>query len=207
MTRQLRTLDLRAACLVVLLAGIFLCAAQEPPAGNIPEREITTLLEELAEEKTHSSAVKKRRACKTVIRQGNALVEANPEAPNRYRVLAIVFQSQKRLLALDNSDRNREALFETCATLAQAPAEYAKLRLEADFILMERDMSLKDADVEERTRALADMIQRYRDTPAEAKSLMMATMIAPKLEAFELTANDIENAREAFEMEREEKRK
>jgi len=186
MTRPLRTLDFRAACLAVLLAGVCLCAAQEPPAGNIPEREITTLLQELAEEKTHSSAVKNRRACKTVIRQGNVLVEANPEAPNRYRVLAIVLESQKRLLALDNSDRNREALFETCTTLSKAPEQHAKLRLEADFILMERDMSLKDADLNERTGALADLIQRYRDTPAEAKSLMMATLIAPKLEAFEL---------------------
>lgn len=176
---------LRAACLAVLCSCLHMGVSQAQ-ASDIPEAEITSLHQETAAQVTGTSATKQRRACKAVIRQGNSLVAANPEAPNRYRVLAVVFQSQKRLLALDNSDRNREALFETCATLARAPAEYAKLRLEADFILMERDMSSKDADVAERTRALAEMIERYRDTPAEAKSLMMATLIAPKLEAFEL---------------------
>jgi len=46
---------------------------------------------------------------------------------------------------------------------------------------------------------------------ADPKNLMQTVMFEHveglKLEAFELTANDIENAREAFEMEREEKRK
>ena len=173
---------------VCLLAFVFMGFAQqlEAQVADIPETEITTLHQELAAQKTHTSAVKKRRACKVIIRKGNSLVDANPTAPNRYHVLAIVFQSQKRLLVLDHSDRNREALFQTCSTLAKAPDTYAKLRLEADFLLMEIKMSGKKADLKERTQALTDLLQRYRDTPAEGKSLMMATMIAPKLEAFEL---------------------
>ena len=180
-----KTINFHAACLSLLLVCISVCGAN-PQATPIPETEITTLRQEIDEITTQTSAVKKRRACKVIIRKGNALVDSNPTAPNRYRVLAIVFQSHKRLLALDNSDRNREALFKTCATLAKAPDEYANLRLEADFLLMEIKMSGKKADLNERTQALADLIQRYRDTPAEAKSLMMATIIAPKLEAFEL---------------------
>ncbi len=189
MTNELIRVAIRAACLTVLLACMNICTAQgqqAPAVAGIPESEITALLQELAGQNTQASAVKKRRAWKSIIRKGNSLLDANPTAPNHYRVLAIVFQSQKRLLGLDNSERNREALFETCATLAKAPDPYAKLRLEADFLLMEIKMSRKKADLTERTQALADLIQRYRDTPAEAKSLMMGSLIAPKLEAFEL---------------------
>ena len=130
------------ANVVLLLVCISSCPAK-PQATAIPETEITTLRQEIEGFDTRASEVKKRRACKNIIRRGNALVDAKPTAPNRYRVLAIVFQTQIRLLALDNSDRNREALFETCATLAKAPDVYAKLRLQADFLLMERDMSSK----------------------------------------------------------------
>jgi len=174
--------------LLCAVAPVITAQGQGTLAADITEAEIATLRQEVAGINIEASAVKKRRACKTIIRQGKALVAANPEAPNRYRILAIVFESQKRLLTLDNSDRNREAFFETSAKLAQAPDPYANLRLEGDLILMEREMSLKGADVKTRTQALAALIERYRDTPAEAKSLMMATLIAPKLEAFELEA-------------------
>ncbi|NIP97624.1 MAG: hypothetical protein GWO24_31005, partial [Akkermansiaceae bacterium] len=50
----------------------------------------------------------------------------------------------------------------------------------------ERKLSRKKADVTERAEALVKLIARYRDTPGEAKCLMMAALIAPKLEAFEL---------------------
>ena len=188
---QLIRAALMLTCLAVLFAAapVVTAQGQGTPAGvvaDISEKEITALQQQITTINTQTSAVKKRRACKTIIRKGNSLVEANPTAPNRYPVLAIVFQTQIQLLALDNSDRNREALFKTCATLAKAPEQYAKLRLEADFLLMEIEMSGKKADLKERTQALADLIQRYRDTPAEAKSLMMATLIAPKLEAFGL---------------------
>jgi len=113
-------------------------------------------------------------------------------------VLAIILQSQKRLLSLENSDRNRNALYDTCGKLVKAPDEYANLRLEADFLLSERALTLKKADVKERTLALAELIKRYRGTPGEARCLMMAAIIAPKLEAFDLRGEVLKAMDERF---------
>ena len=133
-----------------------------------------------------SSSTRQRRNYKSVVRDGEELLDNSPAAPNRWRVLEIVFQSQKRLLGLENSEDNRSALLATSAKLAKAPDEYAELRLEADLLLSEQRLSAKNADVKERAEALAELIERYRGTPAEAKSLMIAARIAPKLQAFEL---------------------
>ena len=183
--------DFRSACLAVLLVSVHVCAAQqrptsEPAASPIPESKIAALEAKLAQREKGASSVRRRMACRRMIRQGEALLEASPAAPNRYRVLGIVFQSQKRLLGMENSDRNRNALFDTCGKLAGAPDEYAELRLEADMFLSEKALAHKNADLEERARALAELIKRYRGTPAEAKSLLMAAMIAPKLKASSL---------------------
>lgn len=189
MTRQRDKFHCLTACLTVLLALGDVSIAQEPAATAskiIPENEIAALQEELHKAGKAASSIRKRRAHKGVVRDGEALLKASPAAPNRFRVLEIMFQSQKRLLGLQNSDRNREALFETCAKLAAAPDELADLRLEADMLLSERELSQKNADVKARAQALAELIARYRDTPGEAKSLMMASLIAPKLEAFDL---------------------
>ena len=121
-----------------------------------------------------------------MVRDAEHLLESYPDAPNRYRVLGIMLQTQKLLLTLESSDRNREALFDICERLMKAPDDYADLRLEADLLLSERELSLKNADVKTRTEALAELLQRYRDTPGEAKSLMIASQIAPKLDAVEL---------------------
>ena len=152
----------------------------------ISENDIAALEKTLLDQKKATSSTRMRRACKSTIRSGAALVDASPAAPNRFRVLAIVLQSQKRLLALENTYRNRKALFDTCGKLAQAPDKYAELRLEADLILSEKTLAAGNADVKERAKALTELIKSYRDTPAEAKSLMMASLIAPKLDAFEL---------------------
>ncbi len=191
MTRQLSNRVFLAACLAVLLASVHVSSAQpqktsEPGAAPISESEIVSLQEELTQQRKAASSVNKRRACKSTVRSGEALIEASPNAPNRYRVLGIVLQSQKRLLALENSDRNRNALFDTCGKLAQAPDEYADLRLEADLLLSEKALALKNANVKERARALEELLKRYRGTSGEAKSLMMASLIAPKLDAFDL---------------------
>ncbi|MFT5104976.1 MAG: tetratricopeptide (TPR) repeat protein [Pseudoalteromonas tetraodonis] len=186
MTRLTRVRPFPALTIALLLACTQLCVAQDA-APDIPKSKIATLQKELGQlggERT--SAVRARRACKNIVRDGEALLKASPTAPNRYRVLAIMLQSQKRLLGLDNSERNREALFETCDKLVDAPDEFAGLRLEADLLLSEKSLSLKNADLKERAVALAEIIQRYRDTPGEAKSLKMAALIAPKLEAWEL---------------------
>ena len=194
----LQALCFRAVCLPVLLAFCHQCIAQEPIASSIPENEIASLQGELAEASKATSSTRMRRACKNTIRDGEALLKASPAAPNRYSVLEIVFQTQKRLLGLENTEVNREALFETCRKLAQAPDAYAELRLEVDLLLSEKELSLKNADVKERAQVLAELIQRYRDTPGEAKCLMIASKIAPKLEAFDLEKQILSTMVERF---------
>ena len=182
------TIGLRTACLAWFLCSGALVFGQDPatPAARIPAKEIGALQQELAEAGGASSSTRQRRAYKSVVRDGEELLDNSPAAPNRWRVLEIVFQSQKRLFGLENSEDNRETLLATCAKLAKAPDEVADLRLEADMLLSEQRLSAKNADVKERAVALAELIERYRGTPAEAKSLMMAARIAPKLQAFEL---------------------
>jgi tetratricopeptide (TPR) repeat protein len=189
--------------LVLLLALISACAAQgqdapQPVSEDISPDKIAALQEELAEVRKAGSSIRKRRACKSVIRDGVAILKASPSAPNRFHVLAIVLESQKKLLVLEKSDRNREALLETCKKLARAPDEHAELRLEADLLLSERDLALKNADLKERAEALTSIVDRYRGTSAEAKSLMMAARIAPKLEAFELQKRIVNDMGERF---------
>ena len=191
MNRNNQTRGFLSACLALLLGWSSVCAVQgqdvpELASGGIPLKKITALQEELAEVGKASSSIRKRRACKGVIRDGEAILKASPSAPNRFRVLAIVLETQKKLLGLENSGRNREALLKTCEKLARASDEHAEFRLEADLLLSERDLALKNADLKERTEVLTSIVERYRSTSAEAKSLMMAARIAPKLEADEL---------------------
>ena len=191
---------LLCACLILFLVLPHPCPAQEPaaPSPGIPETKITALKKELAEADGATSSLRKLRAYKNVARDGEDLLEDSPAAPNRFRVLEIVFQARKRLIGLDNSDRNREELFETCAQLAQAPDEQAELRLEADLLLLEKSLSLKGADVEERSRALEELIKRYRGTTAEVKSLIIASQIAPKLGALDLEKTLFNTMKERF---------
>ena len=192
---------MKAYCVPILLAFSSFGVADETARTTseiIAEKEIGALQNDLLDAGKTSSSIRKRRTYKGVIRDGEALLKASPTAPNRFRVLELVFRSQKRLLGLENSDRNREALFETCAKLAGIPDEHAELRLEADLLLSEKDLSLKNAGLEERARALEELLGRYRDTPAEAKSLMIASQIAPKLEAFDLEAQLQRTMQERF---------
>ncbi len=181
------------------LVGVLVWEARSQEAANdILESEIVSLQKEMDEAGEASSKTRMRRAYKGVVRDAERLLKSSPTSPHRYRVLGIIFQSQKHMLAMENSEENREALLETCATLAGAPDEVADLRLEADMLLSEQNLSAKKADVEERARALEELIARYRDTPGEAKSLMMASQIAPKLEAFDLEMKILRTMQERF---------
>ena len=178
----------------VLLSGIWVfgclgsCEAAEQ-ASLIPEAEIAALDRNLEQVMRGTSAVDVRMTCKSVVRQASALLDASPGAPNRFRVLGILFQAQKRLLGLEMSEKNRKALFDTCAKLSKAPDEYVELRLDADLLLSERDLAEADANVTERVNALKEIIKKYRDTPAEPRSLVIASLIATKLQAFDLAAD------------------
>ncbi|MDG1149590.1 MAG: hypothetical protein P8N70_04550, partial [Akkermansiaceae bacterium] len=191
------------ACLVVLLAWVFSDTVQgqdtlQLASEGIPLKKIAALQEELGEVSQARSSTRKRRACKAVIREGEAILRASPSAPNRFRVLAIVLETQKKLLGLENSEGNREALFKTCEELVRAPDDYAEFRLEADLLLSERDLALEDADMEKRAEVLSSIVDRYRSTPAEAKSLMMAARISPKLQAFDLQKRVLDALSERF---------
>ena len=189
------TRPLIAFCAALLAIGI---ASFAQDRAAISEEEIASLEKELSEAGSASSSIRKRRAYKNVVRDGESLLKKSPGAANRSRVLEIMFQSQKRLLALENSSRNREALFATSAKLIEVPDGLADWRLEADMLLSERDLSANNADLKERAEALEKLIGRYRGTPAEAKSLMMAAQIAPKLQAFELQKRIVDALGERF---------
>ncbi|MBT7215085.1 MAG: hypothetical protein HN869_07735, partial [Verrucomicrobia bacterium] len=169
----------------VLLTLTHVCIAQTESAG-ISEIDFVALQKKLKEAGKVSSSIRKRRAYKNVVRDGEALVEKSLVAAKRFSVLEIIFQCQTKLLALENSDRNRQLLFATSGRLVEAPDKFADLRIEADLLLLERDLSAKKADVKERAKALESLIARYRDTPGEKKCLMMAALIAPKLNAVDL---------------------
>jgi len=187
------------SCLLAIAACIYIFTdqAQAAPA-DIPANEITALQQELAGINTQNSAAKKRRSCKSIVRKGNSLIEASPTAPNRFQLLSLMFQSQKLLLEMDNSASNRESLFEICAKLAEAPDSHADLRLEADLLLSNMTLDRKNAGKEERVEALTALIDRYRDTPAEAKCLMIASMIARKIESRELEEDIVTMMSERF---------
>lgn len=160
--------------------------AQDKPVAPISETELAVLQEELEQVVRGASSVDIRRACKSIIRKADALLEAADEAPNRFEVLAVMFDCQKRVLALEVTEENRGAIFVTCDKLVQAPDEYAELRLEADMLLSERDLALKQAETDERVKALEGILAEYRGTQAEWKSLMIGSLVAGRLQEFDV---------------------
>ena len=175
--------QLSAAVVTCLLITASLCAAEQAP---IPPAEIAALEEEMAQGLRKTSVVDIRRACKSVARKAAALLEASPEAPNRYAAMAVLFQGQKGTLVREPTEENRSAIFETCRKLMDAPDEYAKCRFEAEMLLSERDLAEKNATVAQRVEVLEKLLVRYRCTPAEPRSLTIASLIAARLQAFDL---------------------
>ena len=174
---------LSVAVVTCLLFAAPVCIAEQ---GPIPPARITALEQELAHGMTQASAIDIRRACKSVARQAAGLLEASPEAPNRYAVLAVLFNGQKELLRLENTVENCAAIFETCGKLLDAPDEYAQTRFEAEMLLSERDLAEKNATVSERIQVLEKRLARYRGTRAEPRSLIIAWFIANQFQAFDL---------------------
>ncbi|MDE0937847.1 MAG: hypothetical protein OSA89_18195 [Mariniblastus sp.] len=135
----------------------------------------------LKQQKEDTSSARQRLAVKRLIRDAGKLIEANPAAPNRFEILAIVFKAQQRLFGMDDSSRNRESLLETCKDLVKAPDNYADLRFEADILVTQTELARQGADAETRLAALKPMVDRYRDTPADAKMLRTAMVMALEL--------------------------
>lgn len=172
---------------VLALALVPYVAWSDP--APVPEAELARLREEIAKGAGASMPSEARRAYKRAIRQAEGLLDASSgEVPNRFAVLGIVFEGQRRLLPLENSAENRAALFATAEALRQAPDAYAELRLGADLLLMEREMGERNARVAERIEVLKSLLKSYRNTPAEWDSLMIGSTIATRLQDFELVA-------------------
>jgi len=92
----------RLACIVTLFVPLLGSMAYGESAGAIAEADILSLQDELASPGKSTVAV--RMAMKNVARRGQALLKEAPEAPNRFVVLGIIFQSQKRLLGLEDRE-------------------------------------------------------------------------------------------------------
>ena len=171
------------AFIACLLFAAPVCLAEQAP---IPAGKLAALEQELEQAALGKSAVKVRMAFRGVARQASALLEASPEAPNRYAALAVLFRCQKRLLGLEVTEKNRNALFATCTRLSKAPDEYAEFRLEADLLLSERALAKAEATVTERVKALEEIIEKYRNTSAERRCLRIALLLASKHRASDL---------------------
>jgi len=174
---------LLAVCTILLL-GICARGEEAAPASaaglHIPEELIARLQKKLAGADEIESSTEKRRTCKSVIRRGKSLLEKYPASPNRFLVIATVFESQKALFVLDDSNQNRDALFETCRALAKAPDEYAETRLPADVLLTQAKLVRRDESdtSNQAAEAITELVSRYEGTAVEAESLIMASMIA-----------------------------
>jgi hypothetical protein len=176
------------ATVVGVLSFFFLSSAvlvaETPDATDKMLSEMSQELDAVSVSK--ESSVRRRREFKKVIRSGEKWVESAGENIRKYEVLSLVFKAQLGLLAMEDSSRNRKALFEICEDLSQAPDEYANLRFDADMMLSERELSEKKADIQMRAVSLKELIEKYKNTPGELKSLLSAIQLAPQIDAFEL---------------------
>lgn len=166
------------ALVAIVTGACLLSASAQETAAPVPVEKITGLEAALAGSKNESSAARKRLAVKRMVRDAGDLLKAHPAAPNRFKVLAVLYRAQQELVAADNSTGNREAFLATCKLLAAAPDEYAALRFEAELLLTQSEMVRKGADPAERAMSLMTLVERYHGTDVEAKVIKVAMVMA-----------------------------
>lgn len=163
------------------LIGFISCACLMPLHAEVPAEKINALEQALAASKEESSAARKRLSVKRSVRDAEELLKAHATAANRFVLLEVLFRARQELVKLDNAPENRNALLETCKLLATAPDEFAVQRFDAD-LLLSQSASAREGSVEgSRAMALLPLVERYRGTPAEAKSIKVAVVIALEL--------------------------
>jgi hypothetical protein len=165
----------------ILLQAFFLvthCFAADNQSALISRNEIMAIQAQFAEAKESASSARKRLGVRRVIRACEELLEENTTAPNRFKVLGILYDSQQVQIKLDDSSANRRDFLTTCRKLAQAPNEYAELRLDAELLLTQAELAQKGADQQARADALKPLVQRYLGTPAESKAVRIALTMA-----------------------------
>jgi len=163
----------------LVLAAVPLRAESGEPAGeDIPHHLISKLRAELSDIEEVDSTSQRRRALKKVTRSASRLLEKHPNAANRFTLLGLIFECRKTLVVLRNDRRNQEELVDVCRKLSEAPDEFASMRLEPEMLLLQWDLEDRNASDYDRAMALAELADRYRDTPAEIDSLKLAIDIA-----------------------------
>lgn len=147
----------------------------------VPKKAIAELDQALEAAKEGSSAARQRLAVRRVIRDAEELLESHADSPNRFAVLEFLFRARQRLISLDDDSKHRQALIETCRQLVKAPDEFAELRLEADLLLSQVEQAKRGANAGDREQALRPFVARYLNTPAGAKALRVAMVMALEL--------------------------
>jgi hypothetical protein len=167
---------LLALCWVGALSGF----AQEN-AASIPAEKIAAFQNALATNMDGASPARKRLAVKRIVRDADELLDSNQATPNRFELLDVLFRARRDLLEWENSPENREAFLKTCKSLAEAPDEYAALRLDADLLLSQAELARRGVDAATRAKALKPLVERYLGTAVEAKALKAAMVMALEL--------------------------
>ncbi len=182
-----KILSIFSISIVLFQLAIHVLHAEETSkTANIPDIKIHALITELNDFKTSNktkrlSSTKRRRHCKNIIRNAQKLLESHKLAPNRFEVLFLIMNTQTSLIGLDKKESNLDALSETCKEILKAPDNYYSIRLNANFLLAELNLSRKNADSKERKKVLESMLSHYRNTPVERESLKFAATIAKRL--------------------------
>lgn len=147
-------------------------------ADSIPPESLRQLEKAFEAQKEITSQARRRLSLKRLARDAEQLYQAHAEAPERFQVLEILFQTRRQLVSLDDSPRNRKALLDAARALAQAPDTFAPARLEADLLVNQAALARQGADAKARLQALRPMLARYRDTKAEARMIRVALLMA-----------------------------
>ncbi len=163
------------------LLGFIALTTLLPLHAQIPEEKINAFDQALTASKEESSAARKRLSVKRAVRDAEELLKEHATAANRFVLLEVIYRARQELVKLDNDPENRSALLATCKLLAAAPDEFALQRFDADLLLSQSESVREGSEQGARARALQQLVDRYRGTTAEAKSIKVAVVIAMEL--------------------------
>jgi len=170
------TLCCRALLLLVLISFSAHASAQQ--TTPIPDSTIAKMQSELGEATALTSSARQKVALRRIVREAESLIEKNPAAPNRFEVMDVLFRTQQTIFKQQRTEANRQGILDTCKQLSQAPNEYADIRWDADLLLSQAQIARQGGDVQQRTSALRDLVQRYLGTSVEKKAIRIALLMA-----------------------------
>jgi hypothetical protein len=144
--------------------------------SEIPKKYLISLKKQIADAQDIASSTSQRRAYKKIIRNAEKTVEKYSSLSGRFEFISIIFECQKVYLSLQPNLENQKALLRVASKLQAAPDQYAKYRVEADVLFLQMELSSND-NPEQSALAIAKLADRYRNTPGEAHSLMLASTL------------------------------